>query len=561
MTAAAIPNIFPGSPPVAGDKVTLSAVPAKGPGFDHYLNGAEMAPAQQMNAPDAVTEETNPFKDLFDLLNLLWGKTIDETDGKNLADTNVIGSNTSVSKNQGTEAGLNGFVSELQLILSMFQKIAASLDLGESPAAVETTPVLPNETAGVQSTKSAKPAVAENTAQASAPVVAPGIDAPFANKVAKQTPSVTDTKGLNNMPSPSFPGDTSRLSEITKEGTRQVTSTDFEMPAASKSASLRAAEEGQAGVTKNSHTQLDLHLLSFSYSRSKGMDVTDITYSGNLRDGFDLGEGLSVANAQLVNISRDENGETVKMAKASLMGTDGTDLSIKKFHVSSAYLKNDKDFILTATDNGNANSPKNDPSDVLTVDFSNSQDTDSKGHNSGLLAGGGNEHHSKVQDGTVIGNNSNINQAGGESSYRSRFEGLVTTQISKGISQALKMNKNRAVLHLNPPELGSVKVNITVLHNNHVQASFVADNPETRHILETNMQHLKDSLAQNGFSTAQVNVDVGGGFANGYGTQHEKITPFGLPSMWLKNGSQETIEEPQIGQSYKTGPYGMHVIA
>ncbi len=135
----------------------------------------------------------------------------------------------------------------------------------------------------------------------------------------------------------------------------------------------------------------------------------------------------------------------------------------------------------------------------------------------------------------------------------------VAVQLADGISQAVKMNRSRAILHLNPPELGTVKVNITLGHNNHVQANFITDHPDTRHIIEANLQNLRDNLAQSGFSLGQVNVDLGGNaYANSGGDpQGHHLTPFGDPEMWLNNNNENVAPE-SLGQGISQD--GVHVI-
>ncbi len=584
MTAAAIPNIFPGSPPVGGEKVALSAVPAEPSGFEKYLTSAETAASSQMDTLDEAGSAPQPLQDLFNLLNLLWGNATDDIQEDAPIHTNMDTENNALdTKDQTSGYQLSGFLPELKLILSMFEKIAASLDSVEAALSDTPGPVLPNEAPGLQSTGNEANTNKQDMARAAATlpaapkVVAPGIDTPIIGAKETKPDMASDLKATNDMPTHSYPGNT-RYQIETKppKATLAQNVDDFDtkmssdMPKTMNNNSRadspsRPSQQAENANGHNSH--LDLHLLTFSYSRSGGMDVTDLTYSGDLGDESDIQKILAGDSTQIeasmVNFSDGDrsNHSGIQMARASINKKDGTDISLKKMHISSAFFNNQKDVATGATQNSQATAMKNDHGDILSIDFNSQKNADSKGQNDDTLLGRGKGQDANIQDGSVLGNNLNTPQSKGDTPTQARLDDLVTAQIRDGISQTLKMNKNRAILHLNPPELGSVKVSITVSHNNHVQASFVADHPETRHILEANMQHLKESLAQNGFSTAQVNVDVGGGFANGYGAQHEKLTPFGLPSMWLKNSPQETTEEPKTGQSYKTGPYGMHVIA
>ena len=575
MTAAAIPNIFPGSPSVAGEEVKLSAVPSEPSGFEKYLTSAERAVPGQMDAT-GESGTSHPLKDLFDLLNLLWGNAPDEIPEETSVLTNMdTGNDAPETQNHTSGYQLSGFFPELQLILSMFERIATSLNSVEMPVSDTPTPVLPNEAPGLQfngneaNTNREYMTQATDTPPVAAGVVAPGIDTPLIGTKESAPNNVSELKTTTDSPLPSYPGDIQHPKATLAQDVDTQKPDDLPNTINSNNSqtnpSLRQSQQAENAASRHSH--LDLHLLTFSYSKSRGIDVTDLTYSGDLLDKSDLQKMLAGDSAKieasLINFSdgdiNDHSG--IRLAKASISETGGASISVKKMHVSSAFFNDPKEVAIGTTQISQTTAIENDNGDILTIDFNGQQNGDAKGHTDDSLLGNGRGQDTNIQDGTVLGNTLNGPQSKGDTPAQTRFDDLVTAQVRDGISQALKMNKNRAVLHLNPPELGSVKVNITVSHNNHVHASFVADHPETRHILEANMQQLKDSLAQNGFSTAQVNVDVGGGFANGYGAQQEKLTPFGFPSMWLKNSRQETTEEPQVGQSYKIGPYGMHVIA
>nr|WP_281382942.1 flagellar hook-length control protein FliK [Dissulfurirhabdus thermomarina] len=87
----------------------------------------------------------------------------------------------------------------------------------------------------------------------------------------------------------------------------------------------------------------------------------------------------------------------------------------------------------------------------------------------------------------------------------------VLQQIGDGVTRAIRLNQHRAVLHLDPPELGRVRVEIVVRHNHEVQATFLAEHPEVRHLVEHNLAHLRTQLAQGGFDLAQCHVGVDSG--------------------------------------------------
>lgn len=110
----------------------------------------------------------------------------------------------------------------------------------------------------------------------------------------------------------------------------------------------------------------------------------------------------------------------------------------------------------------------------------------------------------------------------------------VTKQLEEGVREAVRMNKNRAVLHLNPPELGSVKIRLSVSSGNEIRAIFIADNPDTLQLIDSSMGTLKTQLAENGFSLENANVGA---------DQQE------MPDQ--QDSRHQNFERPRKGRSYK----------
>ncbi len=86
----------------------------------------------------------------------------------------------------------------------------------------------------------------------------------------------------------------------------------------------------------------------------------------------------------------------------------------------------------------------------------------------------------------------------------------IIKQIESGLLQSLRLREHKAMLQLHPPELGRLHVELSVSSNHQVNANFMAEHPEVKQIIEGQIQLLKDHLAQNGFTLADVNVDVSG---------------------------------------------------
>ncbi len=94
----------------------------------------------------------------------------------------------------------------------------------------------------------------------------------------------------------------------------------------------------------------------------------------------------------------------------------------------------------------------------------------------------------------------------------SRLEESVLQQLHQGVLQGISQRRQHMVLKLHPPELGEVKVDVVVRHDQ-VAVSFAMENHRVKEILENNMQQFRDSLEQRGFTLGQCYVSVGQGDA------------------------------------------------
>lgn len=84
-------------------------------------------------------------------------------------------------------------------------------------------------------------------------------------------------------------------------------------------------------------------------------------------------------------------------------------------------------------------------------------------------------------------------------------------QVGKGIVDAINIKQNKAVLQLHPPELGKVRIELTVGQSNQVHANFIADHPDVRQALEGNLSVLRHQLAQGGLQLGhcEINLNMG----------------------------------------------------
>jgi flagellar hook-length control protein FliK len=139
----------------------------------------------------------------------------------------------------------------------------------------------------------------------------------------------------------------------------------------------------------------------------------------------------------------------------------------------------------------------------------------------------------------------------------------VLDQVGQGISTAMAMNRNRAVIHLNPPELGSVTIRLHVDHNNHVRASFMAEHVHTHQLIESGMESLKSQLAQNGFDLGQVNVNLAGGGMHDPGSsrRHETGTGGkGFENTIKEDDGEAVLDASASGHGIHDQGNGVHII-
>ncbi len=562
-TAQTITNLFPGSPQMAGETLTAKTGQSQDSGFAGLLEKAEAAPEiMPFESPDE-NSSTNPFEDLFKFIELLWGSgdtdKIAMVQGRN--ETVQTGSFQDAQDKSDASEGkwTNGFFSEIQLILAMIESLTKAFSTSEQEGdAIDLSEKeIPSESknlVGVGDTQTFKTTPSSISASAQM-VAAPGIQISATDAYLKDSFAINNkeiheqrTSSDKNALKMAFPG----FDEKSAKGWSSINKEDF--------SANQAAQERPEDLSG-----IDLHLMRFSYSKEKGLDITDIQYSKPMsgsqttaEDSFQYADD-PVTEGMLLS----SNG--IKMAKATVADPEKGNITYKKIHVAPSFsIENTESPLSSNVAKDGTPIEALSQHDTVTINFNEGEHLEADPHK-----GNPTTTNNEIQDGShqkfVIGATDTVEPTKNSATPQAPQPNLnetVTAQVKEGLTQALQMNKNKAILHLNPPELGTVKVSISVSHNNHVQASFVADHPETRHILEAHIQNLKDSLAQNGFSMTQVNVDVSGGFSQWAGSQQETLTPFGFPSMWLNNRKiDSTPSEAGATRTSRISPNGVHIIA
>ncbi|MBJ7536798.1 flagellar hook-length control protein FliK [Marinomonas transparens] len=82
------------------------------------------------------------------------------------------------------------------------------------------------------------------------------------------------------------------------------------------------------------------------------------------------------------------------------------------------------------------------------------------------------------------------------------------SEMTQKVAWVARDGGHTAHIRLDPPELGSLTVKVSVDHDANTQVSFVAATPQARDLLEGQMSRLRDMLAQQGMDLSHVDVDV-----------------------------------------------------
>jgi len=81
-------------------------------------------------------------------------------------------------------------------------------------------------------------------------------------------------------------------------------------------------------------------------------------------------------------------------------------------------------------------------------------------------------------------------------------------EMSQKVAWIARDGGHTAHIRLDPPELGSLTVKVSVDSDSNTQISFIAATPQARDLLEGQMGRLRDMLAQQGMDLSRADVDV-----------------------------------------------------
>jgi flagellar hook-length control protein FliK len=125
-------------------------------------------------------------------------------------------------------------------------------------------------------------------------------------------------------------------------------------------------------------------------------------------------------------------------------------------------------------------------------------------------------------------------------------------QVADGIAANVRQNRHEAVISLDPPELGSLKINLS-LDGGKVQIHIIAEAHESKSLIENHLPELKQALQFHRLDLADVRVDSGswngttGDLTHGFQRQSSGRDQSGWNS---ENPSHPATTTPEIQTSH-----------
>jgi flagellar hook-length control protein FliK len=146
------------------------------------------------------------------------------------------------------------------------------------------------------------------------------------------------------------------------------------------------------------------------------------------------------------------------------------------------------------------------------------------------------EHRWQLESLTAVGPNTNVAPAQPPSeleAHRPVAAAPVLEQVAGGIATNVRENRHEAVLTLNPPELGRVKISMS-LDGGKLEVHIIAEAHESRTLLQNHIPELKQALQTHQVDLAEVRFDS----TNWNGTMGDLNHGFEhAPGHWQQSGS------------------------
>ncbi|RBP81780.1 flagellar hook-length control protein FliK [Marinomonas rhizomae] len=114
-------------------------------------------------------------------------------------------------------------------------------------------------------------------------------------------------------------------------------------------------------------------------------------------------------------------------------------------------------------------------------------------------------------------------------------------EMSQKVAWVAREGGHTAHIRLDPPELGSLTVKVSVDSDSNTQISFVAATPQARDLLEGQMGRLREMLAQQGMDLSRADVDVSQQDTSG--AQYRENNPNGGSPQGSLTGNDDLDEE------------------
>jgi flagellar hook-length control protein FliK len=116
--------------------------------------------------------------------------------------------------------------------------------------------------------------------------------------------------------------------------------------------------------------------------------------------------------------------------------------------------------------------------------------------------------------------------------------------VADEIAQQVRQNQNHALITLDPPELGGLRIMLTV-DGDKVQARIIAQVHESGNMIQNHLPELKEALQGHRLDLVDVHIDSGNWNSAGSNSSQNFGREFGAERRW--RGGKETTDTANDG--------------
>jgi len=133
----------------------------------------------------------------------------------------------------------------------------------------------------------------------------------------------------------------------------------------------------------------------------------------------------------------------------------------------------------------------------------------------------------------------------------------VVHQVARQLGSALKRGESRISVQLNPPDLGSIQLDMA-MKNNVLKVAIVSEHHAVKELLVSHVHELKEALLEQGIELQSVDVQIDYNFSQSMANAHKGLDrshPWRHHGVFEPEGGEDVADEVAVGM-YQTAGIG-----